>query len=99
MDCPSCGHPNPSEAQFCGSCATALLAASPCPSCGASNPTGQKFCNACGQNLTAPAREPARAIGGRAASPDLSHVPEHLAEKIRAGQGALEGERKQVTVM
>src|SRR5437660_11166106 len=98
MDCPSCGHPNPSEARFCGSCATALLAASPCPSCGASNPAGQKFCNACGQELTAAAAAPA--IGGPAAPPDLpSHVPEQLAEKIRAGQGALEGERKQVTVL
>ncbi|HEU4978201.1 MAG TPA: adenylate/guanylate cyclase domain-containing protein [Solirubrobacteraceae bacterium] len=28
-----------------------------------------------------------------------SHVPEHLAEKIRAGRTALEGERKQVTVL
>ena len=28
-----------------------------------------------------------------------SHVPEHLAEKIRAGRAALEGERKQVTVL
>jgi class 3 adenylate cyclase/tetratricopeptide (TPR) repeat protein len=100
MDCPSCGHPNPSEAQFCGSCATALLAAASCPSCGASNPAGQRFCNACGQELTAPAGEAAPAVGGPAASLDLpSHVPEHLAEKIRAGRGALEGERKQVTVL
>jgi class 3 adenylate cyclase len=100
MDCPSCGHPNPSEARFCGSCATALTAASPCPSCGAANPAGQKFCNACGQELAATAGAAAPVIGGPAALPDLaSHVPEHLAEKIRAGQGALEGERKQVTVL
>src|SRR5204862_3313194 len=100
MDCPSCGHPNPSEARFCGSCATALLAALPCPSCGASNPAGQKFCNACGQELTEAAGAGAPAIDGPAAPPDpRSQVPEHLAEKIRAGQGALEGERKQVTVL
>ena len=100
MDCPTCGHPNPSEARFCGSCATPLTAASPCPSCGASNPAGQKFCNACGQELAAPAGEAAPAIGGPAARPtSRSHVPEHLAEKIRAGRGALEGERKQVTVL
>ena len=29
----------------------------------------------------------------------LPSTPEHLAEKIRAGRGALEGERKQVTVL
>src|SRR5207248_6050054 len=28
-----------------------------------------------------------------------THVPEHLAEKILASRGALEGERKQVTVL
>jgi class 3 adenylate cyclase/tetratricopeptide (TPR) repeat protein len=40
------------------------------------------------------------AIGGPIAPPDpRSHVPEHLAQKIRAGQRALEGERKQVTVL
>jgi adenylate cyclase len=93
MDCPTCGHPNPSGARFCGSCAAPLTGAVSCPSCGASNPAGQKFCNDCGQALTA-------AAGGPAVSPDLrSQVPERLAEKIRAGRGVLEGERKQVTVL
>ena len=100
MDCPTCGHPNSSGARFCGSCAAPLTGTLPCPSCGASNPAGQRFCNACGQALTAAAGEAAPAIGRPPAPPDRrSHVPEHIAEKIRAGRGALEGERKQVTVM
>jgi class 3 adenylate cyclase len=77
-----------------------LVGASPCPSCGSSNPADQKFCNACGQELTSPGEEAGVATGAPAAPPDpRSHVPEHLAQKIRAGQGALEGERKQVTVL
>jgi class 3 adenylate cyclase/tetratricopeptide (TPR) repeat protein len=100
MDCPNCGHPNPSGARFCGSCATPLTGAIACPSCGASNPAGQRFCNACGEELGATAGEAAPAVGGPPAPPDRpSHVPEHLAEKIRADRGALEGERKQVTVL
>jgi class 3 adenylate cyclase/tetratricopeptide (TPR) repeat protein len=100
MDCPNCGHPNPSDARFCGSCATPLTGAIACPSCRASNPAGQRFCNACGEELTAAAEEGAPAVARPPAPPDRpSHVPEHLAEKIRAGRGALEGERKQVTVL
>src|SRR5687768_16864741 len=86
MQCASCGHENPAEARFCGSCAAPLSGSSPCPSCGASNPAGQTFCNGCGRALPA------------AADP-RSYTPEHLADKIRAARGALEGERKQVTVL
>src|SRR4051794_1167276 len=92
MDCPSCGHSNSPAAHFCGSCATPLSGLSVCPGCGASNAAGQAFCNACGRALTsagdAAARRPARA-----------EPPDHLATKIRAGGAALEGERKQVTVL
>ncbi len=99
MDCPSCGQPNPAGARFCGSCATSLTEPSPCPSCGASNAAGQAFCNGCGSHLTAVAGGAAAAIRGSAPTPGPgSHVPEQLAEKIRAGR-ALEGERKQVTVL
>jgi class 3 adenylate cyclase/tetratricopeptide (TPR) repeat protein len=91
MDCPGCGRPNPSEARFCGNCAAPLLVEWRCSDCGTANPAGQPFCNACGQ---------AMAAGESAALPDArSHVPEHLAEKIRAGRPALEGERKHVTVL
>jgi class 3 adenylate cyclase/tetratricopeptide (TPR) repeat protein len=95
MDCPSCGYPNPAAARFCGSCAAPLTGSSRCPSCGASNPPEQRFCNACAQPLVE--GEAAPLVGDAAAS--RAHPPEHLAEKIRAGRTALEGERKQVTVL
>jgi class 3 adenylate cyclase len=63
-----------------------------CPSCGKANPAKQKFCNGCG-----------RSLGGstdRSASPDpRTYTPKHLAEKILTSRSALEGERKQVTVL
>jgi class 3 adenylate cyclase/tetratricopeptide (TPR) repeat protein len=62
-----------------------------CASCGASNPPGQKFCGECGAGL-APAGSPPPA------SPE-SYTPRHLAEKILTSKTALEGERKQVTVL
>jgi class 3 adenylate cyclase len=104
MDCPSCGHTNPAGARFCGSCATPLEAAVSCPGCGARNPPGQRFCNACGNALAAGDVEPDRAASSRTASVsrtpgERSLTPEHLAERIRAGLGDLEGERKQVTVL
>jgi class 3 adenylate cyclase/tetratricopeptide (TPR) repeat protein len=64
-----------------------------CSGCGAELPAGVKFCNQCGQAL---ATKPA--VEGRFASPD-SYTPKHLAEKILTSKSALEGERKQVTVL
>src|SRR3954454_10326738 len=85
MDCPSCGHPNRSGARFCAQCATSLVEPVTCRHCGAVQPAGAKFCDACGQ-------EPAP-------SAPVSEIPAHLAEKIRGSRKALEGERKQVTVL
>jgi adenylate cyclase len=90
MDCPGCGHTNPEDARFCGNCAASLSPQSQCPACGAQNPSSQRFCNACGHELA-----PSAAGAGPARHGQIS---EQLAEKIRAGR-ALEGERKQVTVL
>jgi class 3 adenylate cyclase/tetratricopeptide (TPR) repeat protein len=62
-----------------------------CPSCGADNPPDNKFCGQCGTPLDKPARP-------RFAAPE-SYTPKHLAEKILTSRAALEGERKQVTVL
>jgi class 3 adenylate cyclase len=63
-----------------------------CPSCGTAHPPGTKYCDSCGQALVD--------AGAPSNAPDpRSYTPEHLAEKIRAGRAALEGERKQVTVL
>jgi class 3 adenylate cyclase/tetratricopeptide (TPR) repeat protein len=75
--------------KFCGECAAPLAAT--CPSCGAANPPGNKFCGQCAAPLrTAPT--------AKFAAPD-SYTPKHLAEKILTSKAALEGERKQVTVL
>jgi class 3 adenylate cyclase/tetratricopeptide (TPR) repeat protein len=92
MECPSCGHLNREGARFCAQCATPLTDAVTCPSCGTENVPAAKHCDSCGQALTSTAAP--------IATPDpRSYTPEHLAEKIRAARAALEGERKQVTVL
>jgi class 3 adenylate cyclase len=55
---------------------------------------GVKFCGGCGASLGA---SPA-AAGPRFAAPE-TYTPSHLAEKILTSKAALEGERKQVTVL
>lgn len=90
MKCASCHHENPPGLKFCGECGARLILA--CPSCGAANPPGQKFCGECGAKLTQ------ELASTRSVSPD-SYTPKHLAEKILSSKAALEGERKQVTVL
>jgi class 3 adenylate cyclase/tetratricopeptide (TPR) repeat protein len=80
---------------FCGGCGTRLP--SLCSSCGFANPEGFAFCGKCGARVTeatTPAPQGAPAVG----SPQ-SFTPKHLAEKILISRAALEGERKQVTVL
>jgi class 3 adenylate cyclase len=89
VNCPRCQAENDAGARFCEDCGARLEAA--CPNCGTPVTPGKKFCRSCGAALTA---EPA----GRFASPD-SYIPKHLAEKILTSRAALEGERKQVTVL
>ncbi|MDG2303669.1 MAG: adenylate/guanylate cyclase domain-containing protein [Candidatus Binatia bacterium] len=64
-----------------------------CPSCGHENSAHAKFCEECGVRLgtEAPASLPAE-------SPQ-SYTPRHLADRILRTRSALEGERKQVTVL
>jgi Double zinc ribbon/Adenylate and Guanylate cyclase catalytic domain len=89
MKCPRCQAENDAGARFCEECGGRLEAA--CPSCGAPVTPGKKFCRSCGAALTT---EPA----GRFANPE-SYTPKHLAAKILTSKAALEGERKQVTVL
>jgi class 3 adenylate cyclase/tetratricopeptide (TPR) repeat protein len=89
MKCAQCQAENDAGARFCEDCGARLEAA--CPSCGAPVTSGKKFCRSCGAALTP---EPA----SRFASLE-SYTPKHLAEKILTSKAALEGERKQVTVL
>jgi class 3 adenylate cyclase/tetratricopeptide (TPR) repeat protein len=92
MTCPRCHAENREGRRFCAKCAAPLATA--CPSCGFSNEPGEDFCGGCAAPLTVPSR-PAEA---RFASPQ-SYTPKHLAERILTSKAALEGERKQVTVL
>jgi ribosomal protein L40E len=94
MKCPRCQHENPADAAFCQECGARLETA--CPSCGTANQLGAKFCKKCGQPVTMTA--PAAAGASKFTSPE-SYTPKHLAEKILTSKSALEGERKQVTVL
>ena len=89
MTCPRCRSGNRPGIKFCEECGARLALA--CPSCGAEVLPDRKFCGACGGAL---AERPA----GRTASPQ-AYTPKHLAEKILVSKSALEGERKQVTVL
>ncbi len=95
MRCASCGHENPDDAAFCEECGERLEQT--CGSCGTANSPAARFCRRCGTSLgetgsvaapeTRPDRDP------------RSYTPKHLADKILQSKSALEGERKQVTVL
>src|SRR5437667_10226189 len=88
MKCPQCQHENLPSMKFCGECGARLAVV--CGACGASNAPTQKFCGECGAALTSGAP--------KFASPE-SYTPKHLAEKILTSKSAIEGERKQITVL
>src|SRR5262245_61312953 len=93
MQCPRCQHENPADAVFCQECGTRLEMT--CPGCGTANQLGAKFCKKCGQSV---AMTPPATAAVKFSSPQ-SYTPRHLAEKILLSRSALEGERKQVTVL
>jgi class 3 adenylate cyclase/tetratricopeptide (TPR) repeat protein len=91
MRCPRCQQENPPQAKFCLECGARV--ALTCPKCRSELPAGAKFCLECGEAVASQATaEP------RFTSPE-SYTPKHLAEKILTSRSALEGERKQVTVL
>jgi len=67
------------------------MAAMLCPRCGRENRSEAVFCDQCGTRLSGGA-------ASRFASPQ-SYTPKHLAERILTSRSALEGERKQVTIL
>ena len=90
MKCPNCQHENLSEAKFCEACATPL--ARLCAHCGSPASATAKYCSQCGHALNAVAES------SRYSSP-RNYTPQHLIDKILTTRSALEGERKQVTVL
>jgi class 3 adenylate cyclase/tetratricopeptide (TPR) repeat protein len=89
VECFRCHHETPARAAFCPSCGVRLPPV--CGGCGAVNRIDARYCTRCGTNL-ALARE----------APPLSqdpHAPRSLAERMLSERSALEGERKQVTIL
>jgi class 3 adenylate cyclase/tetratricopeptide (TPR) repeat protein len=86
MSCPRCQQANPPTARFCNNCGAPLEGG--CPACGHPNAPGSRYCNGCGEAL-----KPAPAV-----APD-AYTPAHLAARILTSRAALQGERKQVTVL
>ena len=93
MNCPACHQENPTDSLFCEGCGATLEAS--CPSCGASASSSANFCRKCGHTLTGEAAAKASPSGPT----PRDYTPKHLADKILTSKSALEGERKQVTVL
>jgi Double zinc ribbon len=85
MQCSRCHAENRPSRRFCGECG--LLLALACPACGFLNEGSERFCGGCGALLA----ETSMGAETKFQSPDL-YTPKHL-------KSALEGERKQVTVL
>jgi class 3 adenylate cyclase/tetratricopeptide (TPR) repeat protein len=89
MKCPTCHTDNRQDADFCNECGAKLEAV--CSRCGRANRAGSKFCDKCGGQITeAPSIDYTR---------PQSYTPKFLADKILTARGAIEGERKLVTVL
>src|SRR4030095_8668977 len=95
MRCSGCGSDNPAQARFCQACGVPLWPH--CAGCGTPLPPAVKFCSECGR---AAAPGPALAAGppSRFTTPG-AFTPRYLADRLLASKTALEGERKQVTVL
>jgi class 3 adenylate cyclase/tetratricopeptide (TPR) repeat protein len=88
LQCARCQQENPLGSNFCLGCGQRLQTA--CGSCGAELPGGSRFCNKCGTPVGAETSRP---------SAPGSYTPKHLVERILTSRSALEGERKQVTIL
>lgn len=101
MRCSQCQFDSPAGMKFCGECGARLGV--PCPRCGTESPPGFKFCGECGSPLSGAAPPPRpdpplEATASRSVALQ-SYTPPHLAEQILRSRSAIEGERKQVTVL
>jgi class 3 adenylate cyclase/tetratricopeptide (TPR) repeat protein/ribosomal protein L40E len=91
--CGRCDGENPTEARFCMHCAAPLGGV--CRRCGAELPGEARFCPRCAHPVDVGAPE----VHSETSREPRSYTPKHLADKILTSRAALEGERKQVTVL
>src|SRR5688572_13542520 len=90
MRCPRCQQENPPQAKFCSQCGARL--ALTCSNCVTELPPEARYCFHCGQPVSE------GPVSSRFSFPE-SYTPRHLVEKILSSRSALEGERKQVSVL
>jgi class 3 adenylate cyclase/tetratricopeptide (TPR) repeat protein len=89
--CSHCRAESPAGARFCANCGAALEPRS-CPVCGVTLTPQARFCPGCGRVIGSPGAPT------RFGSP-ATYTPRRLAERILNERRALEGERKEVTVL
>jgi len=92
MRCPKCRHENSTASKFCSECGGRL--APSCAGCGAELAPDAKFCSQCGRAT----EDRPTGTSDHFGSPE-AYTPRHLAQRILSSKSALEGERKQVTVL
>jgi class 3 adenylate cyclase/tetratricopeptide (TPR) repeat protein len=95
--CTQCGQENRAGRKFCGDCGAHLAIV--CPECRTANQPTERFCGECGVPLAAAPPAPAAAAPARRSPAPLDYTPRHLADRILRTKSALEGERKQVSVL
>jgi class 3 adenylate cyclase len=105
VQCRACNFDNPADNHFCEQCGARLQMH--CSECGAVLRATALFCGACGTPVAVsatPANQPPpqpvqrdTAEGARARG--TPYTPRHLAEKVLHARTALQGERRQVTVL
>src|SRR5262245_46093272 len=93
MQCPRCQHDNEVGAKFCENCASPL--ARTCSNCGRPLSPVAKFCPECAH----PAGSVTTVSSAQRFTSPARYTPKHLVERILLSRTALEGERKQVTVL
>src|SRR5215467_9160980 len=82
--CPQCRQDSPGEARFCVHCGAQLNVA--CAGCGVALPPDARFCPGCGRAVSV-------------APGPAGYTPAHISEQILVARSAVEGERKQVSVL
>ena len=106
MQCLACRPTIRLRNRFCDDCGEPLEAR--CPQCATVLRPGARFCGACGHRLApSPAsaeRSPSasrrqRLWLNRPCGRSPAYTPKHLADKVLKARSALEGERRQVTVL
>jgi class 3 adenylate cyclase/tetratricopeptide (TPR) repeat protein len=98
MQCPQCQRENPPQAKFCRGCGHRFTPR--CAQCGTELAPNDQFCMECGTPVAPPAgAQPRPADGASRVTSPQTYTPQHIAERILTSRSALEGERKQVTVL